>query len=100
SGLRLKRLKVDGGATANAFLMQEQADVLSREVAVSPAREATALGAAALAALGSGLATSKDLSRALGRGGRVFRPKISRQRAGEKLIRFRRAVAAARSFAS
>ena len=43
-------LRADGGATANAFLMQFQADVLGIPVEVAAERETTALGAAALAA--------------------------------------------------
>ena len=43
-------LRVDGGATANAFLMQFQADLLGLPVEVAAERETTALGAAALAA--------------------------------------------------
>jgi glycerol kinase len=42
-------LRVDGGATANGFLMQFQADVLGLPVEVAAERETTALGAAALA---------------------------------------------------
>jgi glycerol kinase len=46
----LATLRVDGGATANGFLMQFQADLLGVPVEVAAEREATALGAAALAA--------------------------------------------------
>jgi glycerol kinase len=53
--LELEVLRADGGATANRFLMQFQADVLGRPVDVAHEQEATALGAAALAALGVGL---------------------------------------------
>jgi glycerol kinase len=47
---RPKRLRVDGGATANGFLMQFQADLLQVPVEVAAETETTALGAAALAA--------------------------------------------------
>jgi glycerol kinase len=47
--LELEVLRVDGGATRNAFLMQFQADVLGIAVEVARERETTALGAAALA---------------------------------------------------
>jgi glycerol kinase len=47
--LPLEVLRVDGGATANRFLMQFQADLLQRPVEVAHEREQTALGAAALA---------------------------------------------------
>jgi glycerol kinase len=54
-GLELDMLRVDGGATANAFLMQFEADVLGVPVEVAAEHEATAIGAAALAALALGL---------------------------------------------
>ncbi len=46
-------LRADGGATANRFLMQHQADLLGIPVEVAAEPETTALGAAALAARGS-----------------------------------------------
>ena len=66
-GMELDVLRVDGGATANAFLMQFQADVLRVPVEVAAERETTALGAAALAGLATGVFESKDeIARALG----------------------------------
>ena len=47
-------LRADGGATANAWLMQFQADVLGCPVEIAAEREATALGAAALAGMALG----------------------------------------------
>jgi glycerol kinase len=54
-GLALETLRADGGATANPFLMQFQADLLGIPVEVARERETTALGAAALAVLALGL---------------------------------------------
>jgi glycerol kinase len=54
SGLRLDALRVDGGAAANDFLMQFQADILGVPVQRPPVLEVTALGAALLAGLGVG----------------------------------------------
>ena len=54
SGIRLKELRCDGGASANAFLMQFQADVLGVPVDVPEVAETTALGAAYLAGLATG----------------------------------------------
>ena len=51
----MKRLKVDGGVTANAFVMQFIADICDIEVERPAFQEMTALGAARLAAFGSGL---------------------------------------------
>lgn len=60
SGIELKTLKVDGGATANNFLMQFQADILGNEVARPKVTETTALGAAYLAGLAVGFWDSKE----------------------------------------
>lgn len=54
AGIRLKTLKVDGGACANNFLMQFQADILNTQVARPECIETTALGAAYLAGLATG----------------------------------------------
>jgi glycerol kinase len=55
SGQELTELKADGGATANAWLMQFQADVLGVPVVVPEISETTALGAAYLAGVGAGV---------------------------------------------
>ncbi|MFO7831543.1 MAG: glycerol kinase GlpK [Desulfuromonadaceae bacterium] len=52
--IELQHLRADGGAVANRFLMQFQADMLGVPVDVPPVPETTALGAAYLAGLGSG----------------------------------------------
>jgi glycerol kinase len=60
-------LRADGGATANAFLMQLQADLLGVPVEVAAERETTALGAAALAAgRGARVAVGRTFEPALG----------------------------------
>ena len=60
SGERLERLLVDGGASANNFLMQFQADILGTTVQRPQCVETTALGAAYLAGLASGMWKSTD----------------------------------------
>ncbi len=55
AGQPIADLKVDGGGTANEFLMQFQADLLGVPVEVAAVQETTALGAASLAGLGVGL---------------------------------------------
>jgi glycerol kinase len=60
SGINLKSLKVDGGATSNNFLMQFQADMLDVDVVKGEIQETTALGAAMLAGLASGFWDSKE----------------------------------------
>ncbi len=55
TGIKMKSLKVDGGASANQFLMQFQADILNKKVHRPAIRETTALGAAYLAGLATGV---------------------------------------------
>ncbi len=69
----LELLRADGGASANAFLMQFQADVLGCPVEVAAEREATALGAAALAGIALGRWTEAEAAAARS-GGRRFEP--------------------------
>lgn len=60
SGLKLAGLKVDGGASANDFLMQFQADILNTNINRPKVVETTALGAAYLAGLAVGFYENKD----------------------------------------
>jgi glycerol kinase len=66
-------LRVDGGLTANGYLLQRQADVLGIPVEVAEQPETTALGVAALAGIGAGLLTIDDLAE-LTAGGRRIQP--------------------------
>ncbi len=61
SGLQLASLKVDGGASANNILMQFQADILGTEVERPEVIESTALGAAYLAGIQSGLWKKEEI---------------------------------------
>jgi glycerol kinase len=63
TGLKLARLKVDGGACANNMLMQFQADILGTEVERPEVIESTALGAACLAGISAGLWNKRDIVR-------------------------------------
>jgi glycerol kinase len=58
---RPKALRVDGGLTNNRYLMQRQADLLGLPVELGPSSEATATGAAALAAVSAGLFTQEQI---------------------------------------
>ncbi len=60
AGRPLDVLRVDGGGTANAFLMQFQADILALPVEVAAVAETTALGAAYLAGLATGVWRDRD----------------------------------------
>ena len=65
TGGALKSLKVDGGASRDGFLMQFQADILGKEVVRPTAHETTALGAAFLAGLTTGVWKDKTEIRSL-----------------------------------
>lgn len=60
SGIALKELRCDGGASVNGFLMQFQSDILGVPVEVPKISETTALGAAYLAGLATGFWTSRE----------------------------------------
>jgi glycerol kinase len=77
AGQPIRDLKVDGGGTANSFLMQFQADLLGVPVDVAAIQETTALGAACLAGLGVGLwADPSELTRRW-RSSRRYEPSMS-----------------------
>ena len=83
SGTGLSSLKVDGGASANGFLMQFQSDILEKPVVRPQNTESTATGAAFLAGIGAGLWRIDDLPAA---GGVMeFRPAME-SAAREKLL--------------
>jgi glycerol kinase len=82
SGVRVKRLRVDGGASKNAWLMQFQADLLGAAVERPVNVETTALGAALLAGVGCGL-LKKSRASGLSKVQARFLPRTQRnQRAG------------------
>lgn len=74
AGVTLRQLNVDGGASANEFLMQFQSDVLGLPVRRPADAEATALGAAYLAGLTTGFWKGLGELRDLARGEEVFAP--------------------------
>ncbi len=76
SGVPLKVLKVDGGATANNFLMQLQADILGTEVIRPVVAETTSLGAAYAAGLAVGYWESLDALRDNWQVDRRWQPRI------------------------
>ncbi|MGF1564187.1 MAG: glycerol kinase GlpK [Flavobacteriales bacterium] len=75
AGTGIHSLRVDGGASANDYLMQFQADIIEREV-IRPANvESTAMGAAYLAGMAAGVWTRADLLR-IHANATTFRPKM------------------------
>jgi glycerol kinase len=77
SGVRLKRLQVDGGAAQNDWLMQFQADLLGIEVVRPQLVANTARGAALLAGISIGWWRPSQIGSLLGRPDRVFHPRMS-----------------------
>ena len=98
-GGRLKEVRVDGGASANDQLMQFQADVLGLPVVRPAVLESTALGAAFLAGLATGLWRDEDEVAALWRAERRFDPREGVAREA-LLASWHKAVGAARAFGS
>jgi glycerol kinase len=97
SGKRLAELRADGGAVANAWLMQFQADVLGRPVVVPEVSETTAMGAAFLAGIGSGLWTLADV-RAIWREAARYEPRMEGEERERLLHEWRRAVERAKGW--
>ncbi|MFQ5665902.1 MAG: glycerol kinase GlpK [Candidatus Binatia bacterium] len=100
SGQPLTGLRVDGGAAANNFLMQFQADLLGVSVDRPKVVETTALGAALLAGLGVGLWKSVEQLQHVRKPDRIFRPHMAPERREALYHGWRRAVAAVRSLGS
>jgi glycerol kinase len=99
SAIRLKELRVDGGATRNDMLMQFQADVLGVPVVRPRIHETTALGAAYLAGLGVGYWSSADQLAAQWQADRTFEPRMDRGQAETLLAAWRKAVERSKDWA-
>jgi glycerol kinase len=98
SGERLEELRADGGAIANRWLMQFQADVLGAPVVVPEIAETTALGAAYLAGIGSGLWGREEV-RQMWREAARYEPRTGAPEREALLARWREAVARAMGWA-
>ncbi len=92
SGIRLKELKVDGGASANNFLMKFQADIIDTKVYRPECIETTALGAAYLAGLATGYYKNKEEIRENWQLGRAFTPSMETGEREKLLKGWERAV--------
>ncbi|MGH7789069.1 MAG: glycerol kinase GlpK [Candidatus Binatia bacterium] len=100
SGRSLAGMRVDGGASANDFLMQFQADMLGTPVDRPQIVETTALGAALLAGRGVGLWSNVSQLERARRRDRVFKPRMKPEQREALYRGWTRAVAAVRSLGS
>jgi len=92
SGLKLKELRVDGGAAANDFLMQFQADIINAEVERPTNTETTALGAAFLAGLAVDYWTNKEEIKTLREVDQIFKPAMAPEKRNKLFSGWKRAV--------
>ncbi|MCD7884380.1 MAG: glycerol kinase GlpK [Lachnospiraceae bacterium] len=92
AGIRLAGLKVDGGASANNFLMQYQADVIGQNVCRPQCIETTAMGAAYLAGLAVGYWEGTEDIHANAKIGRVFTPQMPAEEIARRLKGWDKAV--------
>ncbi|MBQ7173456.1 MAG: glycerol kinase GlpK [Clostridia bacterium] len=99
SGLPIRSLKVDGGASANNFLMQFQADISGILIRRPALVETTALGAAGLAGLTTGFWKDREAFRASWRIGAEFSPSMQNEERKKLLKGWHRAVRAAIAWA-
>ena len=99
-GFEVPVLRVDGGGTANGFLMQFQADLLGTPIEVSSVQETTARGAAYLAGLGVGFwADQQEIARQWAPS-RRYEPTMSADQRGELMMAWHRALDRARGWAT
>jgi glycerol kinase len=100
AGLSVPVMRVDGGATANAFLMQFQADILGLPIQPSAIPETTALGAAYLAGLAVGLWRDTDEIARMWRSAATYEPAMSADERETRYQGWKRAVERSRDWAS
>ncbi|MDO4867300.1 MAG: glycerol kinase GlpK [Clostridia bacterium] len=98
AGMKTAVLRVDGGASANNFLMQFQSDILNTQVLRPRVIETTAMGAAMLAGRAVGLWTDEDLKN-LQAVDREFTPRMDEYERRRLLHKWRRAVERSRAWA-
>jgi glycerol kinase len=99
AGRALEELKADGGAVANAWLMQFQADVLGAPVVVPEITETTALGAAYLAGIATGIWDAAEVE-SMWREAARYEPRMGAEERAGLLEGWHRAVERSRGWAS
>ena len=92
TGIPLKELNADGGASRDSFLMQFQADILNKPVCRPKIRETTALGAAYLAGLAVGFWSGREEIRSLRQTDRLYSPDMDEKQRRQLLQGWHKAV--------
>lgn len=98
SGNTIKTLKVDGGATANDYLMQFQSDILNTKLLLPNCLETTALGVCYLAGLNSGFFDSIEEIKTIHKYKKEFSPKMSEKERNEISKKWKKAIQATMMF--
>ena len=98
SGLAIKKMQVDGGASRNDFLLQFQSDILNTQVIRSTISETTALGAANLAGLAVGVWKHQDDIRKQFQVASIFEPMMEEENRIAHLNGWKRAIHAIMEF--
>ena len=99
ANITVKELRVDGGATANNFLMQFQSDILNTKVIRPTITETTALGAAYLAGLAVGYWKNMEEIQQQWQINKIFEPEISDDERNHLAKDWKRAIRAAQFWA-
>ena len=99
TGLPLKGLRADGGASRDGFLMQFQADILQKQVYRPKIRETTALGAAYLAGLATGVWNDRDEIRGSWICDNTFEPEMTKNESERLMDNWHKAVGRSRGWA-
>ena len=92
SGIKLSSLRVDGGASANNYLMQTQSDIIAAPVKRPVCVESTAMGAAYLAGLAVGYWKNTDEIKANWSIDKVFKPDIDEEKRANMIKGWNKAV--------
>jgi glycerol kinase len=98
SGIRIAELRVDGGAVANEFLMQHQADMLGIPVDVPEQIESTSLGSAFLAGLATGVWADRGDIAGIRKTAKRYEPEMEPERREALFRRWHQAVERSRSW--
>jgi glycerol kinase len=100
AGLPIGELRVDGGGTRDSFLMQWQSDILNLPVVRGTVGETTALGAAYLAGLATGVWQDLNQIAALWQAAETFRPRMAQEERSQRYRQWRRALERSLQWAS